>query len=88
MAERIRLTWVSDLAGSGLPRKHRRSCEFEAYLPDPLVGRRIKLDGPVAADVAEAEASLTTMNARASALVDTEALARILPVNGNAGVSW
>ena len=78
MAERIRLTWVSDLGGSGLPRKHRRSCEFEAYLPDPLVGRGIQLDGPVAADVAEAEASMVTMNAQVSALVDTEALARML----------
>jgi Fic family protein len=78
MAERIKLTWVSELAGSGLPRKHRRSCEYEAYLPDPLVGRPVRLDGPVTADVAEAEASVATMNARVSALVDTEALARIL----------
>ncbi len=78
MAERIRLTWVSDLAGSGLPRKHRRSCEFEAYLPDPLAGRQVRLDGPVAADVAEAEAAVAAMNTRVSALVDTEALARIL----------
>jgi len=34
-----------------------------SYLPDPLVGRRVRLDGPVAADVAEAEASMATMNA-------------------------
>lgn len=78
MAERRRLTWVSDLAGSGLPRKHRRSCEFETYLPDPLTGRHVQLDGSVAADVSDAEASMAAMNARVSALVDTEALARIL----------
>ena len=47
-------------------------------LPDHLVGRRVTLDGEVAADVADAEAAIARLNAEASALADTEALARIL----------
>ena len=38
----------------------------------------IALDGDVAADVADAERAITTLNIDASALVDTEALARLL----------
>jgi Fic family protein len=42
------------------------------------VGRRIVLDGGVAADVADAEAAIARLNVEARSLVDTEALARIL----------
>jgi Fic family protein len=56
----------------------RRSCDYAAYLPDPLVDRRFALDGDVAADVVDAEAAITRVNAEATALVDTEGLARIL----------
>jgi Fic family protein len=59
-------------------RRDRRSCDYAAYLPDPLVGRRFALDGDVAADVADAEAAIVRLNAEATALVDTEALARML----------
>jgi len=47
-------------------------------MPDPLVGRRITLDGDVAADIADAERALLESDRLASALVDTEALARLL----------
>jgi len=47
-------------------------------VPDLLVGRRISLDGEVAADVADAEAAITRLNLEATVLVDTEALARLL----------
>ena len=77
MAKVIRKHWQSE-ASSGLPRKDRQSCEYEAYVPDPLVGRAIVLDGIVAADVADAEAAITRLNLEARALVDTEALARLL----------
>lgn len=77
MAKVIRKHWQSD-ASAGLPRKDRQSCEYEAYVPDPLMGRAIVLDGAVAADVADAEAAITRLNLEASALVDTEALARLL----------
>ncbi len=63
---------------SGLPRRDRASCDYVAYLPDPLVSRAIHLDGEVAADVADAEAAIARFDVKATALVDTEALARLL----------
>ena len=78
MAKVVKRHWVSD-AGSGLPRKDRRSCcDYEAYLPDPLVDREVVLDGRVAADVSEAEAALVRFGLEAGALSDSEALARLL----------
>lgn len=77
MARVVRRHWQSDV-GSGLPRKDRRSCAYDSYVPDPLVGRPLTLDGNVAADVADAERAIAELNTTASALVDTEALARLL----------
>jgi Fic family protein len=59
-------------------RRGREPCEYEAYSPDLLMGRKVTLDGDVAADVADAEAAIGRLNADASALADTEALARLL----------
>jgi len=42
------------------------------------MGRRIVFDGDVAADVADAETAIVRLDMNAAALVDTEALARIL----------
>ena len=63
---------------SGLPRRDRQGCEYHAYLPDPLRGRTINLTGETAADVADAENAVARLNAEAKALVDTEAIARLL----------
>lgn len=63
---------------SGRSRRDRQPCKYKIYLPDQLVGRKFLLDGAVAADVADAESAITKFNAEASALVSTEALARIL----------
>jgi Fic family protein len=76
MSRVIRRRWITDFSAPS--RKDRRSCEYEAYVPDPLVSRRITLDGDVAADIADAEAAIARLNAQATSLVDTEALARIL----------
>lgn len=78
MSKVLKRRWHSSLAGSGRPRRDIQPCEYTAYVPDPLVDRRISLDADVAADVADAEAAITRLNVEASALVDTEALARIL----------
>jgi Fic family protein len=78
VSELLHRHWQSQLAGSGVSRRDRRSCGYDAYLPDPLAGRPFVLDGDVAADVADAEAAIARLNAEATALVDTEALARIL----------
>ncbi len=76
MAKVIRRRWTGEVAGQ--TRADRRSCDYEAYVPDLLVGRSFGLDGDVAGDVAEAEAAIARLNVEASALIDTEALARIL----------
>ena len=76
MSRVIRRRWMSDHGGPS--RKDNRSCEYEAYLPDPLVGRTFMIDGEVAADIADAEAAIARLNVDASSLVDTESLARIL----------
>ena len=68
--------WEGD--ASGQTRRDRRPCDYEVYIPDPLVGRRFVLDGDVAADVADAEATLVRLDAAAGALADAEALARLL----------
>lgn len=77
MAKVVRQTWRSDIAG-GLSRRDRRSCTYEAYVPDQLDGQSFTLDGDVAADVADAEGAIRRLNESARALVDTEALARLL----------
>ncbi len=68
--------WISQHAGPS--RKDNRGCEYEAYVPDHLVGRSFTFDGEVAADIADAEAAIVRLNHEAASLVDTEALARIL----------
>lgn len=77
MAKLVKLRWETPYA-AGLPRRDRASCDYEAYVPDPLVGRPVRLDGDVAADIADAEAAVARFDAKALALADTEALARLL----------
>ena len=70
MAHMIRRHWsTGDL--TGLPRKDRAGCDYDAYLPDDLVGRRFMLDGETAADVSDAEANVARLNASAVVLADT-----------------
>jgi len=61
-----------------LPRRDRSGCEYEAYIPDVLADRRFRLDGDVAAEVADAEGAVRRLNDTATTLVDTDALARLL----------
>ncbi len=77
MATLKQARWVAD-AVSGVPRADRRSCEYSAYLPDPLADCSVTLSGEVAADVADAETALARLDVRAGALTCTEALARLL----------
>lgn len=75
MADRIKLWWGP---GEGLTRRDRQGCEYEAYLPDKLAQRRITLDSHVAADVSAAERAVARLNDEARALLDSEAIARLL----------
>jgi|SRR5579884_236671 len=76
MAERIRAYW--DERADGYTRKDRRGCWYEAYVPDMLDTRAFLLDGETAADLSDAERFIVELDRRADALVDTEALARLL----------
>ncbi|MDT3443692.1 Fic family protein [Pseudofrankia sp. BMG5.37] len=87
MAQLLRRRWDSDL-GAGLSRRDRRSCEYDAYLPDPLVGRAFSLDGETVADVVDAEHAIATLNRDAVVLRGTEVLARILLRAESVGSSW
>jgi len=73
----VKRRWQAEYT-SGLPRRDRALCDYDAYVPDSLVARPIRLDGDVAADVADAESAITRFDAKAVALADTEALARLL----------
>ena len=76
MARVVRRRWIGALSGPS--RRDSRSCEYEAYVPDPLVGRVFTMDGDVAANLTDAEAAIARLDIEATSLVDTEALARIL----------
>ena len=76
MSTVVHLRWDSSSAGPS--RNDKQSCVYDAYIPDPLGGRSFMLDGQVAADISDAEAAISRLNAQATSLVDTEALARIL----------
>lgn len=82
------LRWVPAASPAGLPRRARRGCDYRAYLPDPLADRSFSVDGAVAADVAQAELAVARLDARARALVDTEALARLLLRSESVASSW
>jgi Fic family protein len=77
VSKHLRRRWPSSL-DAGLSRKDRQGCEYAAYVPDRLVGRRFRLDASVAADVADAERAIAALDASAAVLADTEALARLL----------
>jgi Fic family protein len=77
VAKVIRSRWNSE-SDAGLSRRDRRPCSYEAYVPDFLADRQFRLNGDTAADVADAERAIAVLDAQASTLVDTEALARIL----------
>ena len=61
MSKVVRCSWPTTF-GEGLPRRDRQGCEYEAYVPDPLAGRAFRLDGDVAADVADAERAIAGLN--------------------------
>jgi Fic family protein len=77
MAKVIHRRWVTE-ANPGVARRDRRSCDYEAYVPDSLTGRKLVFEGNTAADIADAERAIAVLDAAASTLLDTEALARIL----------
>lgn len=78
MPELIKARWDPAGADSGLPRRARQGCDYEAYVPDRLVGRIWTLHGDTAADVADAERAVERLQREARSLADSEAVARLL----------
>lgn len=78
MAKFARRRWAGNLDGGGLSRRDRGSGTYEVYMPDSLTGRRIVLTSETAADVVDAEVAITRLDTEAVALVETEALSRLL----------
>lgn len=76
MASIAKRRWPGD--GAGFTRRDRRPCDYAVYMPDAVADRTFVLDGDVAADIADAEAAIIRLDASASTLADTEALARLL----------
>jgi Fic family protein len=63
----------------GIPRQFRRSCEYQAYVPDPLaVQRGVLLSDDAAADLAEAEQAIARLNEVTPSTANMEAVARLL----------
>lgn len=76
MAHLEEKVWTAGL--SGRSRSDRQLCKYKLYVPDTLSDRKYLFEGSVTADVADAERAIVNLNASASALAGTEALARIL----------
>jgi Fic family protein len=62
---------------SGLSRRDREGCTYDTYIPDPLMGRPVTLNGDVAADVADADWAIATFVSQTN-LKTTDAFARLL----------
>jgi Fic family protein len=77
VAELVKLRWSAG-PSSGLSRRDRQGCDYEAYVPDLLTSRSFALDGSTAADITDAEVAILRLNQQASTLGDSEAMARLL----------
>lgn len=51
MATHLRRRWSARF--EGMSRRERRGCDYDAYLPDPLMGWNLNVTADVAADVAD-----------------------------------
>lgn len=57
MSQQITAVWQANPDAYG-PRKHRRPCEYTAYVPDLLSAHRLDFSAELAADIADAERAL------------------------------
>lgn len=76
MASHLRRHWEANF--QGMSRRDRRGCDYDAYLPDPLLGWNLSIPADVAADVADAEAAVRRLNNEGTTHVSLEGLARFL----------
>lgn len=78
MGSYVRRMWSPKIAGIGVPRRDRAAGAYRAFVPDRIFDVPFSLDGDVSADATDAELAIARFDARAFALTNTEALARLL----------
>ena len=78
MAHREERMWEGRGLESGLSRRDRQGCRYSPYIPDRLEGRGFTFESSTAADISDAERITRDLDAAASTLSGTEALARLL----------
>jgi len=78
MPRRVARTWQPERDLTGVPRRHRGPCRYEAFVPDPLVGRRLDLPADVAADASDAERAVLALQTSGLPPRGYEAIARLL----------
>lgn len=76
MASHLQKRWEARF--EGMSRRDRQGCTYDAYLADPLSGWDLSIPADVAADVADAEAAVRSLNDSGTAHVSLEGLARFL----------
>jgi Fic family protein len=76
MASQLQRHWETRF--EGMSRRDRAGCDYDAYLPDPLVGWALTIPADIAADVADAEAAVRHLNDAGTTHVSLEGLARFL----------
>lgn len=76
MARLIRARWAP--TGHGLTRRDRRGCEYEAYVPDPLMGWDLSLPADLVADLADAEEAIRVLQSSNMPGESVEGMARFL----------
>ncbi|MEW1960696.1 Fic family protein [Kineococcus sp. NPDC059986] len=78
MSRLLNAQWTPERDITGVPRRHRQPCRYDAFVPDPLVGRHVLLPADVAADVSDAERAVQRLNASGIPYRGYEAIARLL----------
>jgi Fic family protein len=76
VATLVRSRWTSSF--EGISRRDRQGCDYDAYLPDPLIGWELALPADLAADLGDAEAAIRRLNATGTSHLGLEGLARFL----------
>jgi Fic family protein len=72
----VRRHWTA--SHEGVSRRDRMGCDYDAYLPDPMVGWQLALPGDLVADLADAEVSIRRLTSSGTAHTSLEGLARFL----------
>jgi Fic family protein len=58
----VRKTWRHD-PHADAPRRYRKACAYDAFIPDPISELEIRLTGGLAAIISEAETGIASLNA-------------------------